>query len=129
MVVLKTNITCFYTFHVHIWVYMNLNRLLIALFRIIYSFNGFCCLIFRIVCVCAEYSHVIYSLPYKFSWRDAQDYCRLKSTDLVGIHSATEQQTALSFVSIDSVWIGLFSDDWKWSDGATSFFRFWGKST
>lgn len=60
-----------------------------------------------------------------YSWREAQDYCRLMYTDLVAIHSVAEQQNVLSLVYTDSVWIGLFSDDWTWSDGATSFFRYW----
>ncbi|XP_053083732.1 macrophage mannose receptor 1-like [Pangasianodon hypophthalmus] len=88
-----------------------------------YSLN--CFSLQRFICY-DEYSQVIYSLPYKFTWREAQAHCRLKYTDLVGIHNADEQQTVLSLVSTEYVWIGLFSDDWKWSDEATSFFRYWG---
>lgn len=78
------------------------------------------------VCVLAEHSNMIYSSNYKFSWRDAQEYCRSWYTDLVGIHNVAEQQAVLMLVpSTQNVWIGLFSDDWKWSDQATSFFRYW----
>lgn len=73
---------------------------------------------------------MIFLPRYMYSWREAQDYCRLKYTDLVAIHSAAEQRSVLRLVYTDTVWIGLFSDDWIWSDGATSFFRYWevGKS-
>ncbi|XP_047018491.1 C-type mannose receptor 2 isoform X1 [Ictalurus punctatus] len=73
-----------------------------------------------------EYNSMIYSISVKLIWREAQAYCRLKYTDLVDIQSAAEQQNVLRLVFTDYVWIGLFSDYWKWSDGATSFFRYWG---
>lgn len=78
------------------------------------------------LCVYAEYNSMIYSISVKLIWREAQAYCRLKYTDLVDIQSAADQQNVLRLVFTDYVWIGLFSDYWKWSDGATSFFRYWG---
>ncbi|KAK3513301.1 hypothetical protein QTP70_009781 [Hemibagrus guttatus] len=72
-----------------------------------------------------KYDGMIYSLPNKYNWKEAQEYCRWMYTDLVDIQNEGEQQAVLSYVSTDYMWIGLFSDDWKWSDEATSFFRYW----
>jgi len=59
------------------------------------------------------------------SWRAAQRHCRNLSSDLVTIHSAQENNAVKSLINSQEVWIGLFSDHWKWSDGSNSFFRFW----
>ncbi|XP_072316770.1 macrophage mannose receptor 1-like [Eucyclogobius newberryi] len=57
------------------------------------------------------------------SWRNAQNYCRSLSTDLVSILSA-EENAVVSNMS-QNVWVGLFKDPWKWSDGSNSSFRYW----
>lgn len=57
------------------------------------------------------------------SWRDAQDHCRGLSTDLVSINSTTENEVVSNMSP--NVWIGLFKDPWKWSDGSNSSFRYW----
>lgn len=59
------------------------------------------------------------------SWRDAQDHCRDISSDLVSIHSAEKNEAVLNVSGSTSVWIGLFRDPWKWSDGSASSFRYW----
>ncbi|CAG12026.1 unnamed protein product [Tetraodon nigroviridis] len=59
------------------------------------------------------------------SWRDAQIHCRDLASDLVSIHSAEENQAVLRASALQSVWIGLFKDPWKWSDGSLSSFRHW----
>ncbi|XP_046887711.1 macrophage mannose receptor 1-like isoform X1 [Hypomesus transpacificus] len=63
------------------------------------------------------------------TWRDAQLYCRQSYTDLASIRNQAEnieiQQLVLGENSSAIVWIGLFKDDWKWSDGSTSSFRYW----
>lgn len=59
------------------------------------------------------------------SWRAAQNHCRNLSSDLVSIRS-TEENEAVQNVSVSQdVWIGLFKDRWKWSDGSNSSFRYW----
>ncbi|KAG8010141.1 Aggrecan core protein [Nibea albiflora] len=58
----------------------------------------------------------------KKSWRDAQIYCRNLSSDLVSIHSEGENEAVRNS---KEVWIGLFKDPWKWSDGSNSSFRYW----
>ncbi|XP_067100236.1 putative C-type lectin domain family 20 member A, partial [Osmerus mordax] len=64
------------------------------------------------------------------TWRDAQIYCRQSYTDLASIRNQAEnieiQQLVLGENSSAIVWIGLFKDDWKWSDGSNSSFRYWG---
>ncbi|KAI5092912.1 putative protein with Lectin C-type domains precursor, partial [Silurus meridionalis] len=89
-----------------------------------YSLN--CISLQQFICY-DDYNQEFYSVPYKLIWREAQDYCRYWYTDLAGIHSASEQQAVLSLVPRDYLWIGLFKDDWRWSDETTSFFRYWGK--
>lgn len=52
-------------------------------------------------------------------------HCRNLVSDLVSIHSAEENQAVLGASASQSVWIGLFKDPWKWSDGSPSSFRHW----
>ncbi|XP_062330236.1 C-type mannose receptor 2-like isoform X3 [Osmerus eperlanus] len=63
------------------------------------------------------------------TWRHAQIYCRQSYTDLASIRNQAEnieiQQLVLGENSSAIVWIGLFKDDWKWSDQSTSSFRHW----
>ncbi|XP_037639958.1 C-type mannose receptor 2 [Sebastes umbrosus] len=59
------------------------------------------------------------------SWRDAQNYCRGLSSDLISIHSAKENEAVHNVSVSQNVWIGLFKDPWKWSDGSESSFRYW----
>ncbi|XP_076016749.1 macrophage mannose receptor 1-like [Genypterus blacodes] len=63
----------------------------------------------------------------KKSWRDAQNHCRddMKLSDLVNIQSLKENEAVHKMAESNTVWIGLFSDPWKWSDGSNSSFRFW----
>ncbi|XP_008294743.1 macrophage mannose receptor 1-like isoform X2 [Stegastes partitus] len=64
-------------------------------------------------------------VPQKKSWRNAQSHCRGLSSDLVSIQSAEENTAVHSVSESQDVWIGLFKDPWKWSDGSNSSFRFW----
>ncbi|XP_063735537.1 C-type mannose receptor 2 [Eleginops maclovinus] len=59
------------------------------------------------------------------SWRDAQNHCRDLSSDLISIHSAEENEAVHDLSESQNVWIGLFKDSWKWSDGSMSSFRYW----
>ncbi|XP_033983581.1 C-type mannose receptor 2 [Trematomus bernacchii] len=59
------------------------------------------------------------------SWRDAQNHCRDLSYDLISIHSAEENEAVHDLSKSENVWIGLFKDSWKWSDGSMSSFRYW----
>ncbi|XP_061574302.1 uncharacterized protein LOC133440967 isoform X2 [Cololabis saira] len=59
------------------------------------------------------------------SWRDAQSHCRNLASDLVSIHSEVENTVVQNLSTSGNLWIGLFRDPWKWSDGSNSSFRFW----
>lgn len=62
------------------------------------------------------------------SWRDSQDHCRDLSSDLVSIQSAEKNEAVHNASSAQTVWIGLFKDRWRWSDGSGSSFRYWKRS-
>ncbi|MBN3315717.1 MRC2 protein, partial [Atractosteus spatula] len=59
------------------------------------------------------------------NWTEAQRLCRENYTDLVSVRNQRESITVSSTAQNESVWIGLFSDFWKWSDKANSSFRNW----
>lgn len=59
------------------------------------------------------------------SWRNAQTHCRDLSSELVSIDSAEKNEAVHNVSASQRVWIGLFKDPWKWSDGSISSFRFW----
>ncbi|XP_013877289.1 L-selectin [Austrofundulus limnaeus] len=60
------------------------------------------------------------------NWVDAQQYCRERHTDLVSVRTSAENEEIQRMVPAGRlVWIGLFGDTWKWSDGRDSLFRYW----
>lgn len=60
------------------------------------------------------------------NWVDAQQYCRARHTDLVSVRTSAENEEIQRMVPAGGlVWIGLFGDTWKWSDGRDSLFRYW----
>ncbi|KAG9278088.1 C-type mannose receptor 2-like, partial [Astyanax mexicanus] len=60
------------------------------------------------------------------NWRDAETYCRQYYTNLATIHSDQEQQDVRDLLTdSDIVWIGLGFDNWLWSDGSKTTFRYW----
>ncbi|CAL8249451.1 unnamed protein product [Boreogadus saida] len=61
----------------------------------------------------------------KKSWRRSQDHCRGLSRELVSVRSAAENIAVRGELTEAPVWIGLFKDRWRWSDGDGSSFRLW----
>ncbi|XP_036936502.1 secretory phospholipase A2 receptor-like isoform X2 [Acanthopagrus latus] len=64
------------------------------------------------------------------SWRSAQGYCRQNYHDLASVSSQTENQALQQMLnesgpSTTTFWIGLFRDQWTWSDQSNSSFRYW----
>uniref|UniRef100_A0A668UZ17 C-type lectin domain-containing protein n=1 Tax=Oreochromis aureus TaxID=47969 RepID=A0A668UZ17_OREAU len=76
-------------------------------------------------CLCVFFS--MYLIKEKKNWTQAQNYCRSNYTDLAsGLDQVDgEEMEALFVGSVMSVWIGLFRDSWRWSDGSNFSFRYW----
>ncbi|KAF3697762.1 C-type mannose receptor 2 [Channa argus] len=62
----------------------------------------------------------------KLSWSQAQNYCRVNHTDLIsGLDQLDHCAESGSDMSGTNMWIGLFRDTWRWSDGSSFSFRYW----
>ncbi|KAL7375657.1 hypothetical protein ABVT39_021523 [Epinephelus coioides] len=62
----------------------------------------------------------------RMSWPQAQSYCREHHTDLVsGDQQLEDDEFKREYKSDREVWIGLFRDSWRWSDGSNHSFRYW----
>ncbi|XP_039624752.1 macrophage mannose receptor 1-like [Polypterus senegalus] len=59
------------------------------------------------------------------SWSSAQNYCRVNYKDLVSIRNENENQKIMKTAQRGNFWIGLFNNQWKWSDGQNSTFQNW----
>ncbi|KAM6924443.1 L-selectin-like [Xenentodon cancila] len=60
------------------------------------------------------------------SWTDAQRYCREHYTDLASVRNMTENQKIEALMPAgEHVWIGLFRDSWKWSNGRKLSLEYW----
>uniref|UniRef100_A0A668AHN7 C-type lectin domain-containing protein n=1 Tax=Myripristis murdjan TaxID=586833 RepID=A0A668AHN7_9TELE len=61
------------------------------------------------------------------NWTEAQSHCRQNYTDLASVRNQSENEEIFSLVSDheEAVWIGLFRDGWKWSDGSAMSFNNW----
>ncbi|XP_054914601.1 C-type mannose receptor 2-like [Poeciliopsis prolifica] len=64
------------------------------------------------------------------NWTEAQSYCREKHTDLIsGLKQLKdgEEINGLNVMTANSdyIFIGLFRDTWRWSDGSNFSFRHW----
>ncbi|XP_068161392.1 macrophage mannose receptor 1-like isoform X2 [Antennarius striatus] len=84
----------------------------------------------RLPFICAAPSG-IQIIPVTLTWREAQVYCRLHSIDLITVMSETENQALEEAIHqmmptiVSPYWIGLFRDDWKWTDQTANSFRDW----
>lgn len=78
-----------------------------------------------IILLAGNDTHGLMFFADKKSWRRAQDQCRALSSELVSIQGAEENSAVHSGHTHESVWIGLFKDPWRWSDGSNSSYRFW----
>uniref|UniRef100_A0A669BTC0 C-type lectin domain-containing protein n=1 Tax=Oreochromis niloticus TaxID=8128 RepID=A0A669BTC0_ORENI len=69
----------------------------------------------------------MYLIKEKKNWTQAQSYCRSYYTDLAsGLDQVDgEEMKALFAGCVMSVWVGLFRDSWRWSDGSDFSFRYW----
>ncbi|XP_037830333.1 macrophage mannose receptor 1-like [Kryptolebias marmoratus] len=61
------------------------------------------------------------------NWTEAQSYCREHHTDLASVRNEAENQKVKELIPSTGInWIGLYRDTWKWVDGSSSSFRYWG---
>ncbi|XP_078025836.1 C-type mannose receptor 2-like isoform X2 [Epinephelus lanceolatus] len=81
----------------------------------------------KVVCSYVRGSDVTFILITKsMTWTEAQSHCRVNYTDLTSVRNMTENQKVQELIPAgERVWIGLFRDSWKWSDGSYSSFRHW----
>ncbi|KAE8277576.1 E-selectin CD62 antigen-like family member E Endothelial leukocyte adhesion molecule 1 [Larimichthys crocea] len=77
---------------------------------------------YKSVCMYVKGSDVTFVLINKtMTWTEAQNYCRTNYTDLASVRNMTENQKIQDLKGTeDKVWIGLFRDSWKWSDGTST---------
>ncbi|XP_034721814.1 L-selectin-like, partial [Etheostoma cragini] len=79
-------------------------------------------------CICYDENKIsgnrFHVSDYSMSWREAQNYCRERYTDLIsGVQQLEDFKTQFSYYG-ETFWIGLFRD-WSWSDGSRFSFRLW----
>ncbi|XP_058866890.1 macrophage mannose receptor 1-like isoform X2 [Acipenser ruthenus] len=55
------------------------------------------------------------------TWYEAQQYCREHHTDLVSVKNEDENKKIKEKANGNPVWIGLFNNPWKWSDGGDNY--------
>ncbi|KAM4524299.1 C-type mannose receptor 2-like isoform 2-T2 [Odontesthes bonariensis] len=70
----------------------------------------------------------VWLYSHEKTWRAAQDHCRQFRKDLASATNADENLALKQIISrsnLTSAWIGLFRDEWKWSDQSHSSFRNW----
>uniref|UniRef100_A0A8C4GGP2 C-type lectin domain-containing protein n=1 Tax=Dicentrarchus labrax TaxID=13489 RepID=A0A8C4GGP2_DICLA len=60
------------------------------------------------------------------TWTEAQSYCREHYTDLASVRNQTENE---QITGGRDLWIGLYRDSWKWSDGSAHSFSNWNTDT
>nr|XP_014351904.1 PREDICTED: C-type mannose receptor 2-like [Latimeria chalumnae] len=61
------------------------------------------------------------------SWFEALEICRRDYTDLTSIHSPEQLQEIQREIGNMYVWIGLYRDEWLWSNGDPALFQDWGQ--
>lgn len=59
------------------------------------------------------------------TWKEAQSYCRKHFTDLPSVRNQAENDEIQNLSKGIQVWIGLYRDSWKWSDGRPYSFTNW----
>uniref|UniRef100_A0A3B4GZA6 C-type lectin domain-containing protein n=1 Tax=Pundamilia nyererei TaxID=303518 RepID=A0A3B4GZA6_9CICH len=77
--------------------------------------------------ICYDDNKTLYLIEEKKNWTQAQNYCRYNHTDLAsGLNQVDGEEMKALFIGRNmSVWMGLFRDSWRWSDGSNSSFRYW----
>ncbi|XP_058638958.1 secretory phospholipase A2 receptor [Onychostoma macrolepis] len=89
--------------------------------------NTNCLMLFNLICYDANSTEQRYIyISFLYTWREAQRYCRQYHTDLVSVRNLDENNQIMKLIPmLGFAYIGLFKDDFVWSDGSTSSFRNW----
>ncbi|XP_077959815.1 macrophage mannose receptor 1 isoform X2 [Gasterosteus aculeatus] len=62
----------------------------------------------------------------EMSWREAREHCMQRGTDLAIVRNQIQNQGLRSmFNASKAFWMGLFRDEWQWSDRSDGSFRYW----
>lgn len=61
----------------------------------------------------------------QMTWMNAQLFCRRAFTDLAIVRNSTENGIIALKSRGPKMWIGLYRDSWKWSDGSQQSFDNW----
>ncbi|XP_027893779.1 macrophage mannose receptor 1-like isoform X3 [Xiphophorus couchianus] len=76
-------------------------------------------------------THKYHLIEERKTWLEAQSYCREKHTDLISgtkqLQEAENMMNASGFIDYwrKPIYIGLFSNTWRWSDGSGFSFEPW----
>lgn len=65
----------------------------------------------------------------RMTWMDAQLHCRKAYTDFAIVRNQTENGIIALKTRGPKMWIGLYRDSWKWSDGSQQSFDNWGTNS
>ncbi|KAK2893265.1 hypothetical protein Q8A73_015749 [Channa argus] len=76
------------------------------------------------VCYNVDPSNYVFVPEFKMM-REAQSYCRQFYTDLVSVRNLKEYVEIQKLAQNATIWIGLYRDSWKWSDGSPIMFTKW----
>ncbi|XP_032438356.1 C-type mannose receptor 2-like [Xiphophorus hellerii] len=72
-------------------------------------------------------THKYHLIQDKKTWQEAQSYCRENHTDLISGTKQLQDEEVKNLINSDfkHLYIGLFRDNWRWSDGSSFSFRHW----
>ncbi|XP_061590754.1 macrophage mannose receptor 1-like [Cololabis saira] len=60
------------------------------------------------------------------TWPEAQRFCRNNHKDLASVRNKTENEMIHGLIPADRyIWIGLYREDWNWTDGSKLSFNYW----
>uniref|UniRef100_A0AAV2LVU4 C-type lectin domain-containing protein n=1 Tax=Knipowitschia caucasica TaxID=637954 RepID=A0AAV2LVU4_KNICA len=82
-----------------------------------------CSTLCRSVCFTGQKTFSLVSSLMSFA--EAQSHCRQHFTDLAMIEDQQENEAVSALCPSEHVWIGLYREAWRWSDGSTSTFTNW----
>ncbi|TNN40102.1 Macrophage mannose receptor 1 [Liparis tanakae] len=86
----------------------------------------FCTRYYKSVCFDVRGPNTFVFIDTLMTWIEAQSYCREHHTDLASVRNMEENQMVQNLIPFEGeVWIGLYLDNWQWSDGSGSIFAEW----